>query len=96
MSREVIVLGSTGSIGRQTLEVIAAHPDRMTVTALAAARSSATLIEQIGRQRGCLMAGGLVDLPRAAELLLRELRAGLIGRVSLEMPGEMLLEENSA
>jgi len=32
----VSVLGSTGSIGRQTLEVIAAHPDRFRVVGLAA------------------------------------------------------------
>ena len=50
--------------------------------------SASALIEQIGRKRGCLIAGGNVDRARASELLLRELRAGLIGRVSLEMPGE--------
>ena len=32
----VAILGATGSIGRQALEVIAAHPDRLVVTALAA------------------------------------------------------------
>jgi ribosome biogenesis GTPase A len=42
----------------------------------------------IGRKRGCLVAGGHVDQLRAAELLLRELRAGLIGPISLEVPGE--------
>ena len=37
----VAVLGSTGSIGRQTLEVISAHPDRFRVTGLAAGRAAA-------------------------------------------------------
>jgi len=46
------------------------------------------LIEEIGRRRGCLVSGGEVDLHRAAELFLRELRAGKLGRVSLEEPGE--------
>jgi len=32
----VAILGATGSIGRQALEVIAAHPDRLAVTALGA------------------------------------------------------------
>ncbi|MHB8630491.1 MAG: 1-deoxy-D-xylulose-5-phosphate reductoisomerase [Candidatus Limnocylindria bacterium] len=32
----VAILGATGSIGQQAIEVIAAHPDRLTVTALAA------------------------------------------------------------
>ena len=37
--RRVIVLGSTGSIGTQALEVIAAHPDRFEVVGLAAGGS---------------------------------------------------------
>jgi 1-deoxy-D-xylulose-5-phosphate reductoisomerase len=43
----VSVLGSTGSIGRQTLEVIAAHPDRFQVTGLASGHDSAALREQL-------------------------------------------------
>ena len=46
------------------------------------------LLEEIGRQRGCLVSGGEVDLRRAAELLLRELRSGKLGRISLEHPAE--------
>ena len=36
MSVRLAILGSTGSIGRQALEVAARHPERLTVTALAA------------------------------------------------------------
>jgi 1-deoxy-D-xylulose-5-phosphate reductoisomerase len=43
----IVVLGSTGSIGRQTLEVIRAHPDRFSVVGLAAGRGSAGLTEQL-------------------------------------------------
>ncbi len=39
--RGVAVLGSTGSIGRQTLEVLAAHRDRFLVSGLAAGRTVA-------------------------------------------------------
>ncbi len=46
------------------------------------------LLEEIGRQRGCLISGGEVDLHRAAEMLLRELRGGKIGPISLERPNE--------
>lgn len=42
----VILLGSTGSIGTQTLEVVAAHPDRFRVTGLAAGRNAELLIAQ--------------------------------------------------
>ena len=41
--RRVIVLGSTGSIGTQALEVIAAHPDRFQVVGLAAGGSNGAL-----------------------------------------------------
>ncbi len=46
------------------------------------------LLDAIGRKRGCLVSGGEVDRYRAAELLLRELRGGKLGRVSLERPNE--------
>jgi ribosome biogenesis GTPase A len=54
--------------------------------------SAFDLIEQIGRNRGCLVTGGNVDILRASELFLRELRAGLIGCISLERPGADLDE----
>jgi ribosome biogenesis GTPase A len=46
------------------------------------------LIEAIGRCLGCLVAGGGIDLHRAAEAFLRELRAGKLGRISFEEPVE--------
>ncbi len=45
----VAILGSTGSIGRSTLEVIGRHPDRFSVVALAANRSAELLAEQVAR-----------------------------------------------
>ena len=44
------------------------------------------VVEAIGRRLGCLASGGVIDLHRAAEAFLRELRAGKIGRVSFEEP----------
>ncbi len=43
----VAVLGSTGSIGRQTLEVLAAHTDRFAVRALAAGHLDQALRDQL-------------------------------------------------
>lgn len=45
-----------------------------------------TVLEQIGRQRGCLISGGRVDLEKASGVLLRDLRAGKLGRITLELP----------
>ncbi|GIU89454.1 MAG: 1-deoxy-D-xylulose 5-phosphate reductoisomerase [Acidimicrobiia bacterium] len=47
MSRGVVVLGSTGSIGTQALDVIARHPDEFHVVALAAGRN----VDLLERQR---------------------------------------------
>lgn len=48
------------------------------------------MVTEIGRRRGCLAGGGEIDLQRAAELLLRELRGGLLGRISLEQPEDQI------
>ncbi|PLX93181.1 MAG: ribosome biogenesis GTPase YlqF [Desulfuromonas sp.] len=47
-------------------------------------------IEQIGRKRGCLAGGGEVDTPRISEIIIRELRGGQLGRVSLETPDDLI------
>jgi 1-deoxy-D-xylulose-5-phosphate reductoisomerase len=44
MKRELIILGSTGSIGVQALEIVAAHPDRFEVIALTSAGSNPELL----------------------------------------------------
>ena len=46
MVRTIAILGSTGSIGKQTLEVCAEHPDLFSVYAITAHRSADLLIEQ--------------------------------------------------
>ncbi|NLG83270.1 MAG: ribosome biogenesis GTPase YlqF [Firmicutes bacterium] len=40
----------------------------------------------LGRARGCLLSGDRVDMERAAALLLADLRAGRLGRLTLEDP----------
>ena len=44
--KRLAILGSTGSIGEQTLDVVAAHPGRFQVVSLAAGRRVERLIEQ--------------------------------------------------
>ncbi|MCU6707082.1 ribosome biogenesis GTPase YlqF [Paenibacillus sp. J5C_2022] len=45
-----------------------------------------SVMEGIGRKRGCLVSGGHVDLEKASGIILRDLRAGKLGRITLEMP----------
>ncbi|MED5374176.1 MAG: ribosome biogenesis GTPase YlqF [Myxococcota bacterium] len=47
------------------------------------------LVETIGRKRGCMQKGGVVNLPQACEVLVKELRMGKLGPISLERPGEL-------
>ena len=42
------------------------------------------VLEMIGRKRGCLISGGNVDTMKASKIFLDELKAGKIGRISLE------------
>ncbi|MCU4162727.1 1-deoxy-D-xylulose-5-phosphate reductoisomerase [Carboxylicivirga caseinilyticus] len=46
MLKKIAILGSTGSIGRQTLEVIEQHPENFSVEILTANNSAELLIEQ--------------------------------------------------
>ncbi len=49
MRKNVAILGSTGSIGTQTLDVVARHPDRFRAVALAAGSRTADLLAQAKR-----------------------------------------------
>ena len=49
-------------------------------------------IELMGVRRGCLSAGGRVDLEKASAILVNEFRAGMLGAITLETP-DMILEE---
>jgi len=48
------------------------------------------VMEDIGRKRGCLVSGGRVDLEKVSGIILRELRSGSLGRISLETPEDLL------
>ena len=77
--RRVSLLGATGSIGDSALDVIARHPGRYTVAALAAHRNAGKLASLCGRFRPALAA--LLDV-EAARVLERELAGqGLPTRV---------------
>jgi len=75
----VAILGSTGSIGRSTLEVIERHPDRFEVVALAANQALEPLALQVQRHRPRVAVlskekglGGRNDLPQARWMEGRE------------------------
>ncbi len=44
------------------------------------------VMEVIGRKRGCVVSGGRIDLEKTSGVILRELRAGKLDRLSFETP----------
>jgi 1-deoxy-D-xylulose-5-phosphate reductoisomerase len=63
--RGVSIIGATGSIGRQTLEIIAHHPDKLRVVALAAGRDVDALSELAARWQPRLVALADQDAAKA-------------------------------
>lgn len=87
--KKISVLGSTGSIGTQTLDVVAMHPDSFEIEGLAAGNNTALLLEQVRRfnpRRVSVATKKLADdirssLPSGIELFsgpegLKEIAAG--------------------
>jgi 1-deoxy-D-xylulose-5-phosphate reductoisomerase len=64
--KKVAILGSTGSIGRQTLDVMQGFPERFSAVALAAGGNLEELAAQISRHRPALVS--VADAERAAQL----------------------------
>jgi len=78
MTMSVAVLGSSGSIGTQTLDIVRAEPDRYRVSALGVARSVDVAVEQANEFRPdvvavadeAIVAGLAGRLPDGTELLV--------------------------
>jgi 1-deoxy-D-xylulose-5-phosphate reductoisomerase len=70
--RGIAILGSTGSIGLSTLDVIARHPDRYRVVALSANRDVDGILQQCREFRPQLAAMADPHSARALERLLAE------------------------
>ena len=50
------------------------------------------LIEAIGRKRGCLVAGGRVDLDKVCKIIVNDFRSATLGPLTIETP-EMVTQE---
>jgi 1-deoxy-D-xylulose-5-phosphate reductoisomerase len=84
--KRIAILGSTGSIGVSTLDVIARHPDRFEVVALCARSNAQKLAEQCirFRPRYAVMAE-----PAAARQVRDRLRAVNVGTEVLSASGDI-------
>jgi len=91
--RGVAVLGSTGSIGRQALQVVSLHPDRFFVTALTAHKNAALLFEQVRLFRPRMAALTEAEAPVPDDLSFCDFRfgPGALEAVARESEGEDVL-----
>jgi 1-deoxy-D-xylulose-5-phosphate reductoisomerase len=71
--KKIVILGSTGSIGTQALDIVARHPDRFQVIGLAAGNNVELLKDQIERFRPKRVSiGRKEEAARLREFLSRE------------------------
>ena len=67
--KNITILGSTGSIGVSTLEIVAAHPDRFRVVAMTAGKNLELFVRQIKQFAPRIaVVASLSDVPRMKEL----------------------------
>src|SRR5215468_501132 len=83
----VAVLGSTGTVGRNTLEVLALQPERFRVVALAARSNVERLFEQVRRFEP---EWAVLESPDAARTLEQQLRG--IGHRTRVLAGAQAIE----
>ncbi len=83
--KQIAILGSTGSIGRQTLAVVEGMPERFGVLALAAGHNLEELAQQVAKHRPQLVS--VADAARASELVERLGSAGIQGLPEIQHGG---------
>ncbi|MCL6603054.1 MAG: 1-deoxy-D-xylulose-5-phosphate reductoisomerase [Paenibacillus sp.] len=89
--KKISVLGSTGSVGTQTLDVVATHPEAFEVDGLAAGSNIGLLLEQIKRfkpRRVSVATPQLADEIRSSLPLGVELFSGNEGLVEIAAGGD--------
>ena len=91
--RGIAILGSTGSIGRQAIEVIALHPDRFFVTALTAHRNAALLFAQVRalRPKMAALTGEEAEVPEDLSFCQFHFGPRALEEVAAHAPGQDVL-----
>jgi 1-deoxy-D-xylulose-5-phosphate reductoisomerase len=61
--REIVILGSTGSIGVQALEIVAANPDKFKIIAMSAGRKNPALLMEQAKKFNVPIVGSMAPAP---------------------------------
>ncbi|MFF2908594.1 1-deoxy-D-xylulose-5-phosphate reductoisomerase [Paenibacillus sp. NPDC057934] len=89
--KKISILGSTGSIGTQTLDVVAMHPEEFEIDGLAAGSNTALLLEQVRKfkpRRVSVATEALANEIRGALPAGTELFSGSQGLVEIAAGGD--------
>lgn len=70
--RDVVILGSTGSIGVQALEIVAANPESFRIVGLSAGRKNPALLMQQAKKFGVPIVGTMAPAPETAGIKVIE------------------------
>ncbi|MEV6316455.1 1-deoxy-D-xylulose-5-phosphate reductoisomerase [Streptomyces sp. NPDC051776] len=88
--RDIVILGSTGSIGTQAIDVVLRHPDRFRVTALSAAGGRVGLLAEQARHLG------VRTVAVSRQDAVPALREALAAQYGGEQPPEILAGPDAA
>ncbi|MFC3746329.1 1-deoxy-D-xylulose-5-phosphate reductoisomerase [Paenibacillus sp. GCM10012306] len=89
--KKISILGSTGSIGTQTLDVVAMHPEKFEIDGLAAGSNTALLLEQVRQFKPRRVSVATEDLANEIRGVLpagTELYSGSQGLVEIAAGGD--------
>jgi ribosome biogenesis GTPase A len=48
-----------------------------------------SIIDSTAKKRGCILQGGITDIEKASKLIIKEIREGVLGCISLESPEDL-------
>ncbi|WP_396270909.1 ribosome biogenesis GTPase YlqF [Ideonella sp.] len=82
---EEVALGLLASLRRHYPQAVALRYGMSGLDAL----PDDEVLAAVGRKRGAVMAGGRINLQKAAEIVLNDFRATELGRITLETPEEL-------
>ncbi len=92
--RKIAILGSTGSIGRQAIDILGLHRDQFAVTALTAHENAALLFEQVRllRPKMAALTAGEVKIPDDLRFCRWYFGEGALSRIAQDAEADDVLD----
>ncbi len=78
MAAKISILGSTGSIGTQTLDIVSQNPDKLSVVAMSCGKNLELFEKQIRKYKPSLVSVGTEDLAKDLKVRLSDLKIDIM------------------